>query len=567
MKPYPGSWHYKIGERRSPSRGESTHDRLPLRTPCCAAPNALRSRASAATIREAVACAFEQTPAIIGSARRLLRRRLGSNSSTAAVATHALRYPTMSLAFLCSVGSIGSVSAQATVMPMPSPVADTTPVPFNVLPEDDDPAARHRTLGTTSLRALDSVEYMPIGSRGSYFSLGGEVRDYYESYVNENWGSLPGFDGYLLQRYMLHLDARFSPALRAFIELKSNEVGGRRGGARQAVDLDRADINTAFLDLDLVRKPDGGPLATVRLGRQHLNFGAGRVLSIGIGPDGSGLNVLPAFDGARFVARPGSWRIDAFALRPVGVQAGSFDDYAGPSESVTGVYASSGLKHGVEAYVLDVTRQNALYSRGIGDERRFTAGGRVFDSKPSFDYDLELIDQFGTFKNVPIRAYNVALAIGTQFGNAHAPRLGVQAGIASGDRGDPNLMTAFSAPAPGGDYFGSVSLLGPTNIAGFEPSLAIPLGPTLRVTANNYFFWRQARFDGIYNAGEIPLRGTDENGTSYVGVEPEVLVHWDCTPNVSLHAVYSRIYAGSYFATAPPAQNVAYFATWLRLHF
>jgi len=446
-----------------------------------------------------------------------------------------------------------------------------TPMPFAILPEDDNPPARHCAQAGHVPRMLDDLEYIPLPTPGTYLSFGGEVRQYYEYYDNELWGKLPSGDGYLLQRYLFHLDARVARAVRVFVELNSNFAGARQGGPRPAIDKDRFDINSAFLDLDVARKSSGDPLATLRYGREQLDFGAGRLISAREGPDGQGPSVLLDFDGPRVTVRPGAWQISAYAVKPVLNEPGSFDDFPDPTESLTGIYAASAppmaRTPGVDLYLLNVTRAHAAFARGTASERRYTYGARAFANKPDFDYDVELIGQFGTFGNVPIHAYEAAVNLGTAFGNMRRPRVGVEAGISSGDRGDAGQMTAFSAPSPRGFYFGLASPLGPTNVAGVEPNVTFPIGPTVRVEANDYFFWRQSRFDGLYGPTEMPIRPAAADGAAYIGQQPEIVVHWNPDVHVGLNVAYSRFLTGPYFATTPPRSNVDYVASWIRFRF
>ncbi len=69
----------------------------------------------------------------------------------------------------------------------------------------------------------------PDKSRSSV-SVGGEVRQEYEWFDNEEWGAgVPDKGGYWLQRYMFHGDARLSRRVRLYGELKSGLEVGRAG--------------------------------------------------------------------------------------------------------------------------------------------------------------------------------------------------------------------------------------------------------------------------------------------------------------------------------------------------
>jgi len=54
---------------------------------------------------------------------------------------------------------------------------------------------------TRRAESWDKVKYVPLAN-GVFASFGGEARETYERFGNENFGlSLPSPDGYFLQRY------------------------------------------------------------------------------------------------------------------------------------------------------------------------------------------------------------------------------------------------------------------------------------------------------------------------------------------------------------------------------
>ena len=65
------------------------------------------------------------------------------------------------------------------------------------------------------------------------WQFGGELRQQFERFANEEWGSAPPDDnGYWLQRYMMHAGAALGERVRTFVELKSGIESGRVGGPR-----------------------------------------------------------------------------------------------------------------------------------------------------------------------------------------------------------------------------------------------------------------------------------------------------------------------------------------------
>ena len=100
----------------------------------------------------------------------------------------------------------------------------------------DRPISCRRTRGTREIPP-DSLAARLVSVAG------GEVRQQYERFGNEEWGGEPRDDnGYTLQRYMFHADARLGPRARLFGQLKSGIEIGRVGGPR-GPDEDRLDIH------------------------------------------------------------------------------------------------------------------------------------------------------------------------------------------------------------------------------------------------------------------------------------------------------------------------------------
>jgi HSP20 family molecular chaperone IbpA len=99
---------------------------------------------------------------------------------------------------------------------------------------------------------LDALKYIPLSSReGWYLSLGGEIRERYEFFHNEESGSQPanrhGNNSYALQRYLLHGDLHLGSHFRFFLQVVSGLENGRIGGPRPDIDRDIFDVHEAEL--------------------------------------------------------------------------------------------------------------------------------------------------------------------------------------------------------------------------------------------------------------------------------------------------------------------------------
>src|SRR6201994_2257572 len=155
----------------------------------------------------------------------------------------------------------------------------------------------------------DPIKYIPLRDHTAdwYLTIGGEAREVWEQIGNDNWGQQPYMNGYLNERYMLSFDAHYGKHVRSFVELKSGLNSYRTGGPRP-IDEKKLDLQAGFLELSSTR---GTSSVALRLGRQELEYGSGRLIDVREGP-----NVRLSFDGFMIRSNINSWHIDGFAVRP-----------------------------------------------------------------------------------------------------------------------------------------------------------------------------------------------------------------------------------------------------------
>src|SRR5262249_3762466 len=133
----------------------------------------------------------------------------------------------------------------------------------------------------------------------------------------------------------------------------------------------------------------------------------------------------------------------------------------------------------VDLYYLGIDTVNATYQQGSGREVRHSIGTRLFNrppgapSTPGFDYNLEFVYQFGTFRSNGISAWTAATETGFTFSIPWTPRIALRADIASGGR-HPNggALNTFNPLFPRGAYFGpKLTMFGPFNFFDVHPIL------------------------------------------------------------------------------------------------
>jgi hypothetical protein len=407
---------------------------------------------------------------------------------------------------------------------------------------------------------LDPLKYIPLGRPGWFVTLGGEVREKFELLDQPGFGTGPADDtGYYLQRYLLSSDFHFGAKIRFFTELQSGLENGRNGGPRPT-DLDRLDVHQAFLDWK-IGSSDAGDV-TIRIGRQELGFGSGRMIS-----PAEGLNLRRSLDGARVTARIGKITWNATALRLVRSSIGIFDDVPDHAQTFwgTGIAAPH-----FAAFYLGLDRKNSIFEKGAGRTIRHTIGAHSWKTAGPWDLDYEGIAQWGSFRGAPIRAWAFSENTGYTFSqNRFRPRLGIRSDIASGDGGPKaRALGSFDPLFPAAPvYSGPSGLLGATNLIDITPSVRLQLRRALSLTLESSSFWRESLHDGIYSPFITPIRRGESNPARYVATAPSVTISWQATQHVFYSVIYTRFLTGGFFQDAPPSRDVNYVATWISYRF
>ena len=417
----------------------------------------------------------------------------------------------------------------------------------------------------------DRIKFMPLWwlDQG-YLSLGGEVRERYEFYHDENFGSAPadrhGNNGYLLERYLLHGDLHLSPFLRFFGQFQSGLEDGRIGGPRPDIDRNAFDVHQAFFDF-MLPFDDMKDSLTWRVGRQEMSYGTGRLIDTR-----EGVNLRRSFDEVRLLLKADQWQVDGWWGKPVRNRPGVFDDDPNPNVSFWGLYAVHPFpvlpKGNVDLYYLGFENKQAVYDQGKGYELRHSLGTRLWGRPLPWEYNFEYVWQFGTFGQGTIMAWTAANAVRYNFDLPFKPSFGVRADVASGDSNpnSPNLQT-FNPLFPSGAYFNLANPIGPSNIIDLHPVLT--LHPTDKVTfiADWDFFWRESLNDGLYTLAVTPLRTGRLSNERFVGSSPSLTVAWTPTRHITILTSYVHFFAGPFLKETPPGKDMDYVTVWMDYKF
>lgn len=443
------------------------------------------------------------------------------------------------------------------------------PTPYKVLRYEEDYSYLKDPRRRTDF--WDSIKYIPLGGReDQYLSVGGEVRERYEFFHNEEAGSAPadrhGNNGYALQRYMLHGDLHLGPTFRFFGQIWSGSENGRIGGPRPDIDKDTFDVHQAFVDLVLpLGKHD---TLTWRVGRQEMTYGSRRLIDVR-----EAQTLRRSFDAVRFLLRTDGWSVDGFLSKPVRNRPDVFDNDPDPKRSLWGLYAVHPLAllpdgH-TDLYYLGFENQQARFDQGTAYELRHSLGTRIWGQPLPWEYNFEFIWQLGTFGSGTIQAWAAASATYYTFSNLPLrPRLGLVADITSGDR-DPrsaNLQT-YNPLFPTGAYFNLQDPAGPQNFMHVQPVLDLHVTERVTATADWGFFWRESPEDAVYRISGAPFRTAGPSRKLYVGNAPELTVTWRATRHITVLTAYVHFFSGPFLNERPPGKDVDYFTTWITYMF
>ena len=415
--------------------------------------------------------------------------------------------------------------------------------------------------------ALDTLKYIPLGSSPDvYLSLSGEARLRYDDFThNPGFGiNAPLSDDYVFTRAALGADLHLGPRLHLFGQLVSTRVNGKIGALSQT-DASGYDWQQGFAEVSLPQT--GETHLGLRLGRQEVILGSQRLVALRDGP-----NIRQAFDGVRFLMKRDRFDLTAFAFHPVRPGVRSFDDRSDRSQDFYGVYATIPLA-GVtgawlDLYVLQLNRRAARFAQGTADERRSSVGGRLWGNRAAIDYNFEALYQFGDFGSKTIRAWTWSSDTGyTPSGLALAPRFGLKADIASGDK-NPNdgVLGTFNPLFPKGGYFTETGLVGPANIADLQPNLTLNPSRSVSLVLGIDLLWRQTTADAVYRQPNVPIPGTSGAAKRFTGTQAFVSPTWQIDSHTLLSATFVHASAGQAIRVAGGKPS-DYASAWLTYRF
>ncbi|GAA4331626.1 alginate export family protein [Mucilaginibacter gynuensis] len=385
---------------------------------------------------------------------------------------------------------------------------------FKLLRYNED----YSSLKDSSKSLYNKLKFLPVTTDNSiHLSFGGEIRNEFGGKIDEDWIKDQGYNYSILQRYSLHADLHAGSRFRLFAQLNSALESGSKYRPGPT-DEDKLNVQNLFGEYKILKDPEHQ--LSFRLGRQEINYGSGRLISV---RDGN--TTRQYFTGAKLLYTTPYFALDAFVMAADEINFGVFDNRTNRQANLWGTYSNIKLKkaRNLDLYYLGTRRDNAEFEEGREREIRHTLAARYWKNSEGFTYNLEAAYQFGKFGEGNISAWTTAIELGYTFDDVKfKPSINLRNDYISGDKhnGDGKLQT-FNPLYPKGGYFGFNPLIGPSNLIDIHPYLILAITDRLSMQGDLVFNWRYSLQDGLYRpSGSFNTTGSGSGhrfiGTTYL---------------------------------------------------
>jgi hypothetical protein len=386
----------------------------------------------------------------------------------------------------------------------------------------------------------------------AFLSLGGEVRFQYIEKWDDQFGRVPGEQGSLQQRYVIHGDLVWPGRLRIFGQLISAWERGRKPAALPT-DVDHLDAQQIFAEVAF--DPEMPKNDYLRIGRQEILLAGHQLLKVREGP-----NLRLAFDGARLHVTKNQFNADAFVTNVVQPKPEMFDN-----RWTDGAVTFAGFNLGwqpaaspyanlrADAFVFDYRNRFVRYEQTAGAERRQTYGLRLSGHQGPWEFDYEGSMQSGVVGALDIDAWGVALFTSYRWETKPAkPKLTLGVSSVTGDRNrSDHEINTFNCLFARGDYFGDTSLLTGSNTLDLSLLGESQLTPRLRTSLQWDRLWRSSTSDGLYAPPLIYIRNGAVSGSRDIGNQFTVTTTFIVNRFITAQVIGAVFVAGEFIKSGP----------------
>jgi hypothetical protein len=384
----------------------------------------------------------------------------------------------------------------------------------------------------------------------SWLDLGIEQRTRFE-FLEDPWRpGEPDKQSQIMHRTRLRVGVDGPGPLRFLAELQDSRVESDGPDDFILLSVDKLDVLQLFLSATTPDLLGTGLRADVHVGRMTMDFGSRRLVG-----RNAFRNITNCFDGIHLQLGNGeTWRVRAFATRPVILEEGYFDDDSSRKRRFWGV--------GYEDQRIGWLNLDTYYfgyrARDLDIEyHTFGVRARRPEKLRQLDYELELIGQLGDSSGRDHSAFAGHAELGYTLDLPWSPRLVGQFEYASGTA-DPSGDESHTFNVLFGTRRSDLAvtgIFGPfrrSNI--LSPGVRLIVSPHPKVKAQlkvRYWELAQAKDAFVGTGLQDPTGASGRN----LGTDVELQVRWSPTPWLELDAGYDHWFKGPYLDRVPNASS------------
>lgn len=360
-----------------------------------------------------------------------------------------------------------------------------------------------------------ALKALPLGG-GGYLTVSGEARMRLDAYRNARLARGDDYRQGLL-RTTLGADLRLGPWLRAYAEVTSGQVEGRR---REAGPNFQNDASSQQSLVDVHGRARGIWFGAM-IGRQEFADGPRQLVSVSDGP-----NLHRTWNGVRLYAHGRRVRGGAFDLRATRPARGTFDETVDPAERLRGINGSMIVagRGGAGSTFLDPFWIHSVHSAvrvggRPGHDVRDTYGARLWRRGGRVTFDWTLARQTGRHAGREVDAWGAfAIQSVVLAERGWRPRLDLRIDAASGGgTGGPGTVREFHPLYASTGYVAEGQFFSLANLLMVAPGLSLVPSPRTTLSLEYGPARRMSSRDAVRAGGMRAYDATREVGGSMIG--------------------------------------------------
>ncbi|HUI81990.1 MAG TPA: alginate export family protein [Bryobacteraceae bacterium] len=382
----------------------------------------------------------------------------------------------------------------------------------------------------------------------------GQVRARWEGPEGSNFTATPS-DSYLLTRTRVGLAFQPTSYLRFYGEAQDARAMNYKTNPASTV-ADPIDFRQGYAEIGAIE----GPGAKLRVGRQDMTLGSGRLVS-----SGDWSNVTKPFDIFRGSVNTSFVKADIVGGSQVLIDPNR-EDRDRPGERFYGAYTAFGklIPHAsIEPYFFAKTTLNVKGKDGkLGNADVLYGGARLIGTVPGgFDYNAEAVREGGDYADDVIQSLGYVAGGGWTLSRVSwKPHFNSDFAWASGDDGQKDghhqmFDYLYGSQQPLNSLTG---LFCWRNIEDWRAGVDFTPTKKLKVKVDYRDYWLATLADGLYNSAGTKTVFDAKATSNHVGEGVDAMVIATITPKTIVGVGVGNLFPGSYLKQAGKTSGYVY---------